>query len=441
MATSKTPLLKPGVSRGEALAWASMDFANSGYTTVVLTAVFNAYFVSVVMADAESATLAWTLVLSASYFLVMLSAPVLGAYADLRAQKKRLLVASTWGCVVATALLATVGPGMLAWAAVLLIISNLCYATNQDLVAAFLPEISPAEHLGRVSGYGWAWGYLGGLVALALALVWVQFAQHQAQSAQVVVGGTMMATAALFALAAVPSLRVLRERSEPQVSAQAWGLSEWLAASWGRLIETWRLSVAQRDLRRFLLCVVVYHAGVQTVITLAAVYAQQVMGFSVAQTITLILLVNITAAVGAWAFGFLQDWLGHSKSLGVALICWCLMVLTAWQAESEPLFWLAANLAGVAMGASQSGARAAVAYLSRPGREAETFGLWGVAVNCSAILGPVTYGLVTWLSSNNHRVAMLVTGLFFLVGLAVLAQVDFQRGRRAVISGPLETLE
>ena len=407
-----------------------MDFANSGYTTVVLTAVFNAYFVAQVFGDPGLATLVWTLILSVSYFLVMVSAPILGAYADLRAQKKNLLVLSTWGCVIATLLLSTVGPGMWAWAALLLIISNFCYATNQDLVAAFLPDIAAPEHLGRVSGYGWAWGYLGGLVALGLSLAWVGYAQAQGLSAQAVVGGTMIATGLLFAAAALPALRFLKDRS----AAHAPVAEGWMKASWGRLLETWRQSRSQPDLRRFLICVLIYHAGVHTVITLAAVYAQQVMGFSMAQTILLILVVNITAAIGAWGFGFLQDHLDHRKSLAIALLCWILMVALAWQAHTAAMFWVAANFAGLAMGASQSGARAAIAYLGRAGREAETFGLWGVAINLAAVMGPVTYGLVTWVTQNDQRTAMLVTGLFFLVGLMVLMTVDFHRGRRAAIS-------
>jgi UMF1 family MFS transporter len=109
------------------------------------------------------------------------------------------------------------------------------------------------------------------------------------------------------------------------------------------------------------------------------------------------------------------------------------MVVLAWFATSQALFWLAAHFAGLAMGASQSGARAAVAYLSRPGREAETFGLWGVAVNGSAILGPVVYGFTTWLTDGDHRTAILVTGLFFVAGLLLLFRVDFERGHRAAI--------
>ncbi len=429
-------LLQPGVSRKEAFAWASLDFANSGYTTVVLTAIFNAYFVSTVMAGRPEATFLWTLILSASFALVMLTAPIIGAYADLRARKRQLLVFTTIGCVVATALMASVGPGAWVWAAMLLLVSNFCYASHQDLVAAFLPEISRDEHVGKVSGYGWGWGYLGGLVALGLSLVWVGFAQAQQFSAQQVVGGTMIATAALFALVALPSLWVLRERAQAVPDTADWQLKDWLKASWGRLAQTWHNAKALVDLRRFLLCVLIYHAGVQTVITLAAVYAQEVMGFQISQTIFLILIVNITAAFGAWAFGFFQDRLGHAKSLRMSLLAWVAMVVTAWLADTEAMFWLAANFAGLAMGASQSGARAAIAHLARPGREAETFGLWGVSVNCAAILGPLTYGFVTWLTENSHRTAMLVTGLFFVVGLVLLATIDFDRGRKAALASP-----
>ena len=428
--TTPPRLLKPGVSSREAFAWASLDFANSGYTTVVLTAVFNAYFVSHVMAGHSAGTLVWTLVLSVSYFLVMLSAPVIGAYADLRAKKRRLLVISTWGCVIATALLTTVDQGLWAWAAVLLVISNLCYATNQDLVAAFLPELAPKENFGKVSGYGWAWGYLGGLVSLGLSLVWVAYAQRASLSAQWVVGGTTIATALLFAFVALPSLIVLRERALPHPDSDHWSLRDWLNASWGRLSETWARSRHQHDLRRFLVCVVIYHAGVQTVITLAAVYAQQVMNFSMTETITLILVVNITAAVGAWLFGYCQDWLGHRRGLTLALVFWLVMVGLAWIATTPMIFWIAANFAGLAMGASQSGARAAIAYLAPSGREGEIFGIWGVGVNLAAILGPLTYGLVTWLSGDEHRLAMLTTGAFFLVGLVLLWRVDFERGHR-----------
>ena len=146
--------LNPGGRRRELLGWAFYDFANSGYTTVVLTAVFSAYFVGGVAGGAGWATLAWTLTLAASSLVVMLTMPALGAYADLRAAKKRLLVLSTLGCVLTTAALAAVGPGDIVWAVVFIILSNLFFSYGESLIAAFLPELARPDSLGRVSGWG-----------------------------------------------------------------------------------------------------------------------------------------------------------------------------------------------------------------------------------------------------------------------------------------------
>lgn len=442
-------LLNAGVRRRDFWAWASLDFANSGYTTVVLTAVFNAYFVSVVMADNPLATLAWTVILSVSYLLVMVSAPWLGAYADAYGAKRRLLLWATIACVLATACLAAVGPGNWLLAAVLLIVSNLAYASHQDLTAGYLQELSPASHLGRLSGYGWAWGYWGGLLALALSLIWIQavapaFAPGLAESfgitlsasgglpAQWLVGGAMVLVALLFAVVGFPALAVLAgHRGVAASTGGSVGVAaqEWKGA-WRRLWAGWSRLSPDLPLRKMLVCITVYQAGVATVITLAAVYAQQVMGFDMAKTILLVLVVNITASIGAFLFGKFQDRVGHRNSLVISLLAWILMVLVAAVGETEAMFWLAANLAGLAMGASQSGARAAVSILGPADRQAEVFGYWGVAVHLASILGPLAYGLTTALTQNNHRMAIAVTGLFFVVGLVLLLRIPFTETKR-----------
>lgn len=436
--SSSQGLLKPGVRRREFWAWASLDFANSGYTTVVLTAVFNAYFVAVVMQGAAHATLVWTLVLSVSYLLVMVSAPWLGAWADQYQAKRKLLWLASLACILVTALLASVGEGQWLWAAALLVISNLAYASHQDLAAGYLSELAPKEKLGRLSGYGWAWGYLGGLLSLVMALAWVQFlglelspfiaqllglvnpVTDQGLATEWAVGGAMVLTALLFALVGLPALFVLKDHQPAQPQA------EWRGA-WRRLLQGWSRLATGQPLRQLLVCIAVYQSGVATVITLAAIYAQQVMGFSMAQTIALVLVVNITASLGAFLFGLLQDRLGHKRSLALSLVLWILMVLVAAFSTTEPGFWLAANLAGLAMGASQSGARAAVAALSEPDRQAESFGYWGVAVNLASVCGPLCYGLTSWLSDNNHRLAIALTGLFFVAGLILLLRIPFSQ--------------
>lgn len=423
-ADSSSPLLQPGVKPREVWAWAMFDFANSGYTTVVITAIFNAYFVAEIAGGAVWATFAWTAALSLSYVLILLSAPLLGAHADLHG-KKRWLLLTTAGCVAGTAGLALAGPGELALALLFLVISNACFGSGENLIAAFLPELARKESLGRVSGWGWGLGYLGGLAVLAICLAYIGWAQGQGQSAAEFVPACLLITALLFAIASMPTFLFLRERPAGHDAVNS---------AWRRVVATVRHAAHYRDMRRFMLCILFYQAGIQTVIALAAIYAQQAMGFSTQQTIQLIFLVNVTAALGAFGFGHLQDRIGHVRALALTLVGWIVMTLVAWSAQSAAMFWLAANLAGLCLGASQSAGRALIGLLAPEDRHGEFFGLWGLAVKLSSILGPLTYGIVTWLTAGDHRLAILVTGGYFVIGLIILAGVDAERGRRAALA-------
>lgn len=406
------------------------DFANSGYTTVVITAIFNAYFVAVVAGNQPWATFAWTATLAVSYAAIMCSAPLIGAYADAYAAKKKLLALTTIGCVVATALLVFAGPGSLWLTVFLIVISNFFFGSGENLIAAFLPELARGPSLGKVSGWGWSLGYIGGLMSLGACLAYVSWAQGQGQQAVDFVPVTMLITAALFALSSLPTFLFLKERAVPQPHLQGRNMVQ---ESLGRLAQTLRHAKDYRDLRRFLVCTVFYQAGIQTVITLAAIYAQQAMHFTTQQTILLIVVVNITAAIGAFLFGHLQDRIGHTRTIALTLCGWIIMAGMAWAAQGPGLFWAAANLAGICMGSSQSAGRALVGLLSPASRRAEFFGLWGLAVKLSSILGPLTYGAVSWMTQGNHRLAILVTASYFVAGLAILSGVDVERGRGAAL--------
>src|SRR2546427_9864974 len=238
----------------------------------------------------------------------------------------------------------------------------------------------------------------------------------------------ILTAAATFAAASLPTFLVLRERARPAPVAAGENLAQ---AAFARLAQTVRQAARYRDLARFLVCIVFYQAGIQTVIALAAIYAEQALGFTTQDTIALILVVNVTAAVGAFAFGNIQDRLGHVRTIALTLLLWIATTLIAWAASGPGLFWIAANLAGLCLGSSQSAGRALVGYLSPENRLAEFFGLWGLAVKLSSILGPITYCAVTWMPDGNHRLAMLATRRFCLVGLLPFMGIDVPRGRRA----------
>jgi MFS transporter, UMF1 family len=207
----------------------------------------------------------------------------------------------------------------------------------------------------------------------------------------------------------------------------------YVSGAWREMMQTLRSASRFPDLSRFLLASIFYQAGVNVVITLAAVYAAEAMGFTTQQTLLLILAVNVAAAVGAVVFGYLQDRLGPVRTITFVLLGWLVTIGLAVSAQTPAPFWAAATLAGLCLGASQSGGRALVGLLSPPSRRAEFFGFWGLSMKLSAILGPLSYGLVTWLTDGDHRLALWATGLFFLIGLAMLAGVQAGRGRRAAL--------
>jgi UMF1 family MFS transporter len=408
----------------EVWAWSMYDFANSGYTTVVITAVFGAYFVGAVCGNAPWATFAWTAALSVSYLAILATGPLIGAWADAHAAKKRLLLFSTIGCVLFTALLYQVKPGNILLALCLIALSNYFFGVGENLIAAFLPELADSNAMGRVSGWGWSFGYFGGIVALGISLYYITGAQNAGKPAAEFVPVTMLITAAFFALAALPTFLLLKERALPRPS---------MASPFREMLNTIRRSKDFRDLRRFLLCILFYQAGIQTVISLAAIYAEQAMNFTTAQTITLILVVNVTAAAGAFGFGYLQDAIGHVRAIALTLCGWIVMVLLAGFSTETSTFWIAANLAGLCMGSSQAAGRALVGYLAPPARLGEFFGLWGLAMKAAAIFGPLTYGAVTWALAGNHRLAILTTGVYFIAGLLLLKGIDVGRGRQAAL--------
>jgi UMF1 family MFS transporter len=323
---------------------------------------------------------------------------------------------------------AGVGPGDLALAVVAVVLSNVFYSPyGEALIAAFLPELARRDALGRVSGWGWSFGYFGGMLALGISLAYVLWAQGQGLKATHFVPVTMLITAGIYAVASLVTFALLGERAVPQPG----GAPGRLAASLRRLGTPWRQARALSRLRGA--------AGLRAcstrpaslvVIALAAVYAEQALGFKQTETMLLVFLVNIAAAGGAFAFGYWQDRIGQRRALGLTLLGWLVMIALAWAARGRACSgWRRCSRGCAWAAASRRGGRWPA--LAPAERRAEFFGLWTFATRLAAIVGPLTYGLVTWATAGNHRLAILSTGLFFVVGWVLLRNVDVERGRAA----------
>jgi UMF1 family MFS transporter len=422
--------------KGEILAWAMYDFANSAYTTIVSTTIFNPYFVSVAAGEGSGlnpgqGTFLLTVSICVSSLGVVLSAPVIGTIADALARKKSILFYATILCVGCTALLSQVGKGAYVLGMVLLTLSNFAYGTAENLVAAFLPELAARQDMGKVSAFGWTIGYMGGLVTLALCFAYVQWAKGAGQTAVMYVPVTMLITAAFYGIGALPTFLVLKERGKPDPQLRG---RQMFQVGFDRLRKTFVHATHYQDLFRFLISLLVFSCGSSTVISLASVYAEQVMGFTTKDSLMMIFAVNVTAAIGAFSIGFVQDKIGSIRTLAFSLCLWILATGGAYFCTNRTVFWVLANLIGLAMGASGSSGRALVGLFSPPGRSGEFFGLWGLAGKTAAAIGPLTFGLVTLLTHNNHRLALLSSTWFFVIGLGLLYFVDEKRGRDAAHS-------
>lgn len=408
-------------SRLELSSWMSFDFANSSYTTVIVTVAFAPYFANTVASEGNGEFL-WGLAKATSEGLVVLSAPIVGAIADFTARKKLFLMITFLGCVAGTACLGLVGPGEVALGFGLFVVSNMFFSSGENLIAAFLPEITTPDKMGRISGYGWAVGYLGGLVSLAACLGVMDFSDPAAMKL------VCLMVAGFFLIGGLPTMLFLKERARPKPLAVG---ERVVSAGFRRAGKTVRRVREYKQLYRFLLSFLLYNAGVQTVIVFASIFAQKAIGMTAGQIVIFFLVSQLSAALGAFGFGFLQDSVGAQKSIIASLVIWILVCVGAYFATTASAFYVVGNLAGLAMGSAQSGGRALVGTFSPVHRTAEFFGFWGIFAKLSAGLGPLAFA--TWSHFLGIRTSILLTGIFFALGVVGMLSVDEKEGRETAI--------
>ncbi|MFN3842134.1 MAG: MFS transporter [Rehaibacterium terrae] len=431
-------------SRREILGWAMFDFANQAYTLLIITVVFGDLFTRIVVGDAPDyrlGNLLWSLSLATSYLLVVVCAPVAGAVMDAASAKKRFLFASYLLTVVATAALYFVAPGYAALGVLLLIVSNFAYSIGEAFIASFLPGLGPPRDLGKISGFGWALGYVGGLVATVFALLALgEVSEENFQRIRWVgpfAGG-------FFLVAAIPTFLWLRERGTPRPLPT---LRDALATGFGRVRGTLSRLRLHRDLAVLLVSVFFAMSGIYIVIAYAFIYGAQVIGWDESVRVAMFVLVQITAAAGALGFGWLQDRIGALRTYRITLWTWVLAVLLIhltpelsvllrsmgidWQAQQ--VFLVVGCAAGMSLGACQSATRTLVGLFSPLSRSAEFFGFWGLSLKLAGAFGLVAVGLLqAWLGL---RTAVLFCALLFFAAWLVSLRVDQGRGEAAAETG------
>ncbi len=434
-----TATLGTAATRRERWAWYLYDFGNSAYASVVLLAVYSAYFKEQVVGGAEG-TRMWGYALGIAMLVVALISPFLGAIADFAASKKRFLLIFTVMACVFTAGLFFAKPGALVIGMSLFILAEIGYRAAQVFYNGLLPEIAAPEEMGRVSGYGWAIGTAGGVVCLLLILPLIVLVEGT-----LIVRLSLVITAVFFAVAAVPLFLWLRERADPNELPSG---ENYLTIAVNRLSKTIRTAGQFREFVKFMIAFLVYNDGIIMALDFAAIIGAVLFGMTQEQLIIFMIIVQVTNVAGAYLFGILVDRIGAKRSLVLSLVMMIGVIIWLYFNQTLTGYFFVGAVAGVAMAGAQSVSRTMVAIFAPPGQSAEFYGFFAVIGRTSSFVGPLVYGLLAaeaalWFQSqgqgsgaaeqSGQRVAILSIAAFLVVGLVLLAFVDEKKARSAAL--------
>lgn len=432
----------PRAPKKEIFGWAMFDFANQAYTLLIITVIFPVIFTTVIVGDAEAdyrlGNLLWSVALASSYILVVLSGPIFGAIMDYSAMKKKFLFASYLLTIVSTVMLYFVEPGYVVLGVILIIISNFAYAIGENFIASFLPSLGPPSDLGKISGFGWALGYVGGLFSAGFVIVYLGDPTMDNFDRIRWVGPF---AALFFMLAAIPTFLWVKEpgkRKElpPDESFASLGFT--------RLGKTMKEVGQFRDLGIFLISVFFAMAGIYIIITFAFIYGDQVVRWDESVRVLMFVVVQITAAIGAFSFGLIQDKIGAKVTYVITLGLWFTGVMgiygvegiTEWlngtfgtDFEMQMVFLSIGVIAGLSLGSSQSASRALVGLFSPEPKAAEFFGFWGLFNKIAGVFGIIGLGLLQ--AEFGLQQSVLFCASLFVVAIVICLFVNEKRGTDA----------
>ncbi len=410
--TRKTPAKPLGI-----VAWAMFDWANSAFTTVIITFVFATYFAKGVVGDETLGTSYWGYAMSLSGLSIALLAPVFGAVADMAGRRKPWIAAFTALCVAATAMLVFIAPdpAYAIPALILVAIANIGFEMGIVFNNAMLPDIARADRIGRISGWAWGCGYAGGLACLVIILAFFDLGSTDHLRA------TSLLVAAWFALFAVPLFIWTPDQPTTRI-----GFGRALADGLSLLGRTLKGLRGQGNIVRFLIAHMVYGDGLVTLFAMGGVFAQSAFGMTTNEVLQFAVAINVTAGLGAAAFGWIDDKIGPKPTIQIALAGLTALGVAILTVHDVMTFLILGAALGIFVGPAQSASRSLLARVVPPGQETEMFGLFALSGKATAFLGPLLFGLAT-AAFGSARAGMATILLFFVSGALILFTVSVPR--------------
>ena len=394
------------------MGWMMYDFANSAFTTIIVSVVYSVYFMKqVVIGDPGLGEMLWGRAIGISMALVAISAPIMGAVADYSRAKKRLLFINCYISIIFTALLYFVKAGDVAIGMIFFIIANFGFNSANVFYDSFLPDIVNQKDIGKVSGYGWALGYVGGLASLGYSLLLVK-------SNVRLVFPVIALHLFIFSLFTFVWLKEYRRPSKR---------TNYFRVAIQRVHFSLKHMRQLPQLLRFIISYFIYNDGITTVIAFASIYGIERYGMTTQNMIIYFILAQFTSIAGAAGFGWLSDRFNAKLSLNISILIWIVVVIWAFFCQTAHEYYFVGLLAGLAIGSSQANSRTILALLTPQDKQAEFFGFYALTGRLSAIIGPILYG---WIAHRTKDVRWSILSLivFFVLGWSILQGVKLSQG-------------
>jgi UMF1 family MFS transporter len=410
------------VRKREIVAWAFCDWANSAYSTLLITILVSYLQGFVLQGDAGILAYAWGL--GVSMFLSAWLSPILGAMADARANKRTwLLTMSFLGAAggMAMGLIPPTWPGAFI---ALFFLTSLCFELSFSFYNGFLPEISDEASMNRISGYGYAAGYLGGGLALLVAILVFRVGSGFGMTTETGLRIGLVLMGAWWAIFTLPAAFILRDKALPRHAA---GVLTTARHALGEVLTTLSRIRVYSALALFLLGFLLYNEGIQTVMSQASVFAREVLKMEPAELAMVVLMIQFLATPAAIAVGWISDRIGPRITLLGCLAIWCGLLIAAYFVREKSQFWALGVVLSLVMGGTQSVSRAVMGLMTPPAKTAEFFGFFNLSCRATSMIGPILFAQVL-VMTKSANLAILSLLVFIIAGAAVVLAVNLRRG-------------